>query len=207
MSVNMPRVVKSDSTRLALIAHARQMFSSAGYSDVSLDALARHAKVTKGALYHHFKSKRDLYRAVVEAMEQDLVQMLEAAAATTSSPEERLRSYCRTYLDACLDRGYARLLVLEAPVVLGWKAWCDIAHAHEVAAFTERIAELAAAGVNVQARETMALVLLGALNTAARVLGTSDDPTRARARVEETIERILLGFGLPQSGSRPRRPR
>lgn len=198
MRVKTPRDVKAQETRRALVAQARELFSSHAYADVSLDQLVQRTKVTKGALYHHFENKQEVYRAVVEAMEQDLVDRLETAAKKTTEPAAKLRSYCRAYLDAALDNRLARVLVIEAPVILGWKTWCDISQSYEIAAFSKRIAELSAPGLpNPQAAETFAQVLLGALNTGARVISTANDPASARAQVEDTIDRLLVGFGLP----------
>ena len=92
------------------------------------------ARVTKGALYHHFANKKELYHAVVEDVEQELVEKLEAAGAGRK-PWDRLHAMCRAYLDSCRDPAFARMLVLEAPVVLGWKTWCNLEQKYEVAAF------------------------------------------------------------------------
>lgn len=171
------------------------LFARKGYADTSIGEVARRARVTKGALYHHFATKLELYRVVVEDLEHELLVRIEAAAAGQGDPWERLRAMCRAYLDACRDAAVGRILVLEAPVVLGWKAWCDIAHEGEVAAFTRCLRDAVAAGlVREHSVETMAQVILGALNTAARVVATAADPAAAGAQVEETLERLLGGF-------------
>jgi AcrR family transcriptional regulator len=102
-------------------------------SSRSITNLGR-ARVTKGALYHHFANKLELYRAVVEDMERELVVQMAQAADTARQPQKKLETACRAYLDACLDSSLTRILVLEAPVVLGWKEWCALAHQREIAA-------------------------------------------------------------------------
>ena len=195
MEVKPSRIARAESTRNALLRHARRLFTQKGYAEASTDQVVRRAKVTKGALYHHFANKLELYQAVVEDMEREVVARLETAAAAYPDPGERLRATCDAYLDACLDVNLARVLVIEAPVVLGWKSWCNIAQEHEVATLTKRLGEAVAAGiVREQPLETMAQVLLGALNTAARVIATAPDPAAARLQVEETIERLLKGL-------------
>jgi AcrR family transcriptional regulator len=195
MEVKQSRNAQAEGTRNALLRHARRLFTQKGYADASTDEVVRRAKVTKGALYHHFANKLKLYQAVVEDMEHEVVARIEAAAEARPAPGDRLRAACDAYLDACLDVNLARVLVIEAPVVLGWKTWCDIAQEHEVAAFAKRLAEAIAAGVvREQPLEMMAQVLLGALNTAARVIATAPDPKAARLQVEETIERLLQGL-------------
>ena len=195
MEVKQSRNAQAGGTRQALLRHARRLFTQKGYADTSTDEMVRRAKMTKGALYHHFANKLDLYRAVVEDMEDEVVERIEAAAAAHPDPRERLRAACGAYLDACLDRNLARVLVIEAPVVLGWKTWCDIAQEYEVATLAKHLAEAVAAGVvREQPLEMTAQVLLGALNTAARVIATAPDPAAARLQVEDTIERLLQGL-------------
>jgi hypothetical protein len=111
------------------------------------------------------------------------------------TPGERLEAACRAYLDACLDSTLTRILVLEAPAVLGWSGWCNLAHQHEIAALAGYLEAVVARSVTGEKPLEMAHVLLGALNTAARVIATSSDPEKARAQVEETIQRLLKGLG------------
>jgi AcrR family transcriptional regulator len=193
------RATRAEWTRTALLRHARQVFARKGFADASTDEMVQRARVTKGALYHHFANKQDIYQAVIEDMEGELVTKLEAAAAACPDRRARLRAMCHAYLDACLDPDLARTLVIEAPVILGWKAWCDIAQSNEVAALARCLSASRVAGfASGEPLETVAQVLLGALNTGARVIATAPDPRAARVQVEETIERLLQGLGLPE---------
>jgi hypothetical protein len=128
-------------------------------------------------------------------MERELVANMAGAAGGARQPDRRLEAACRAYLDACLDSALTRILVIEAPVVLGWKGWCDLAHRYEIAALATYLeAVVARSNTNEQPLD-MAHVLLGALNTAARVIATAPDQKKARRQVEETIERLLKGLG------------
>lgn len=189
------RAAQAASTRRDLLQHARKLFAQKGYAEASTDEVVRRAAVTKGALYHHFSNKLELYRAVVEDMERELVQKMAAAAQGEALPQHRLEAACRAYLDACLDSTLTRILVLEAPVVLGWKEWCALAHEHEIAAFAGYLESVVARSRTGEPPLEMAHVLLGALNTAARVIATSPDPKNAREQVEATIDRLLKGLG------------
>src|SRR5687767_8411004 len=115
------RAAQAAGTRGDLLQHARKLFAQKGYAEASTDEVVRRAKVTKGALYHHFANKLELYRAVVEDMERELVAQMARAAAGVRQPQDKLEAACGAYLDACLDSSLTRILVLEAPVVLGWK--------------------------------------------------------------------------------------
>lgn len=195
MPVKRERAAQAAGTRRDLLQHARKLFAQKGYADASTDEMVRRAKVTKGALYHHYANKLELYRAVVEDMERELVEKMEAAASGARQPRKRLEAACHAYLDACLDSTLTRILVLEAPVVLGWNAWCEIAHEHEIAVFAGYLESVVVKSATGEKPLEMAHVLLGALNTAARVIAGAADPQKARGQVEETIERLLKGLG------------
>jgi AcrR family transcriptional regulator len=190
MEVKDGRAAQGEATQKMLRREARKLFARKGYTAANTNELVERAKVTKGALYHHFANKRELYHAVVEDMEQELVEHIEAAGAGRE-PWERLRAMCRAYLDACRDPALARMLVLEAPVVLGWKAWCNLEQKYEVAAFARCLND---AGALQEPAEPLAQVILGALTTGARVIATAADPGGARAEVQKTIDRLIAGL-------------
>lgn len=198
MEVKDGRAAQGEVTQKALRDQARKLFAQKGYSGANTGELVQRAKVTKGALYHHFANKRDLYLAVVEDMERELVERIEAAGAAARDPWKRLHAMCRAYLDACRDPNLARILVLEAPVVLGWKTWCNLEQKYEVAAFARCLEQAGAAGFGQGAlpepAETLAQVILGALTTGARVIATAADPGAARKEVEKSIDRLLSGL-------------
>jgi AcrR family transcriptional regulator len=190
MEVKDARIQQGSETQKTLRREARKMFAKKGYAGANTNELVQRASVTKGALYHHFASKKELYHAVVEDAEQELVEKLEAAGAGKPA-WERLCAMCRAYLDACRDPALARMLVLEAPVVLGWKTWCNLEQKYEVAAFARVLDE---AGALSEPAETLAQVILGALTTGARVIATAEDVEKARSDVEKTIERLVAGL-------------
>jgi AcrR family transcriptional regulator len=190
MEVKDARLAQGEETQKSLKRQARKLFARKGYSGANTNELVERAKVTKGALYHHFANKKELYHAVVEDMEQELVERIEAAGAGMA-PWDRLSAMCHAYLDYCRDPDFARMLVLEAPVVLGWKTWCNLEQKYEVAAFARC---LDAAGALQEPAETLAQVILGALTTGARVIATAEDAEAARADVRKTIDRLIAGL-------------
>lgn len=190
MEVNDARIQQGSETQKTLRREARKLFTKKGYSGANTNELVERASVTKGALYHHFANKKELYQAVVEDAERELVEKLEAAGAGKPA-WDRLRAMCRAYIDACRDPALARMLVLEAPVVLGWKTWCNLEQKYEVAAFARVLDE---AGALSEPAETLAQVILGALTTGARVIATAEDPKKASADVEKTIDRLIAGL-------------
>ncbi|WP_372424757.1 TetR/AcrR family transcriptional regulator [Salinarimonas chemoclinalis] len=102
-----------------LVATARALFVAQGYAETSTPALVTAAGVTRGALYHHFADKRALFRAVVEAEAEAVAQAIEAADDRAESALDRLLAGADAYLTAMAEPGRTRLLLVEAPAVLG----------------------------------------------------------------------------------------
>jgi len=125
-------------TREALIAAARSLFADPGFADAALETIVRDAGVTRGALYHHFDDKQALFRAVLEAIESEVAERMRSAAAEAADPWDQVRAACRAYLDACLERDVQRIVVLDAPSVLGWHTWCEIDRKYGLGVLEER---------------------------------------------------------------------
>ena len=116
---------RSAATRARLVKAARELFAERPYADVGTEEIVRRADVTRGALYHHFTDKRDLFRAVHEQLEAELVESIgqQLMEAASEDPVEGLRIGVRSYLDACEDPSFARVTLIDAPAVLGWTEW------------------------------------------------------------------------------------
>src|SRR2546427_5492915 len=181
---------QAGATREALLSVARRLFATRGYPDVSVDEIVQAARLTKGALYHHFKDKQELFRGVVEEIQKEIRGRLSLAAARPGDGAVRLRAACHEYLDACTVDEVGRVVVLDSPAVLGWEAWCKLNREYGLGFFVER---LEAIRKKDPANEATAQMLLGALNVAGRVIAQADDRKAARAQVGATIDRLLAG--------------
>ena len=117
---------RSGETRSALLAAARELFTERGYANVGTEEIVKRAKVTRGALYHHFEDKKDLFRAVHEANEERLVAGIAAKVEGITDPMELLATGVSSFLDACEDPAISRIGLIDAPAVLGWKEWREI---------------------------------------------------------------------------------
>src|SRR5215207_7238428 len=115
----------SAAARSALVAVARELFAERGYAGVGTEEIVQRARVTRGALYHHFRDKKDLFRAVYEQLEGELADALarQLAARPAGDPIARLRTGVRAFLDHCMDPALARITLVDAPSVLGWQEW------------------------------------------------------------------------------------
>jgi AcrR family transcriptional regulator len=183
---------RSATTRAALLQAARELFAERGFAATGREQIAERAGVTRGALYHHFGSKEQLFRSVVELLEAEIGGHVMQAAMAGRDPADNLRLGCMAFLDACLDPAVRRVVLIEAPVVLGWDQWREIDAQYGLALVTHALQEVIDSGqmpaVDV---EPLAHLLLGALNEAAMLVANADDPRAARAEVGATLGVVL----------------
>jgi AcrR family transcriptional regulator len=190
---------RSDATRAELVRAARELFASRGYAAVGTQEIVRRAKVTRGALYHHFEDKRDLFRAVHEQIEAELTEAIGAELARSASddPVEALRTAARTFLDACTEPEIARITLLDAPAVLGWGEWRRIDEKYGLGLTIAGLEMGMEAGrLRRQPSRPLAHLLLAAMGEAGMVIANADDPRSARAEVEPAILSLLDGLAV-----------
>src|SRR5436190_10205234 len=120
------RMEAARATRDALVDAALALFTERGYAGVGTEEIVARADVTRGALYHHFKDKRDLFRAVHERVESELVQRVATKMDRTEDPWDVLVTGTMAFLDACDEPAVKQIALTDAPVVLGWKEWREI---------------------------------------------------------------------------------
>lgn len=104
-----------EATRRALVEAARDLFSKHGYAGVTIEAIVVSARVTRGALYHHFENKRDLFKTVFGEIEAELVERIRRQMRGQLDPWERLSIGCQAFLDACLDTSIQRIVSSMRP--------------------------------------------------------------------------------------------
>jgi AcrR family transcriptional regulator len=112
---------RSEATTGALVEAARELFAADGYAATSLDAVVARAGVTKGALYHHFAGKRELFAAVFAAEQRKLSEVVAAAYGRHEDPWKAFEAGCRAFVEACQEAGVQRIFLLDAPAALGWE--------------------------------------------------------------------------------------
>ena len=186
---------QADATRGALVAAARTLFTERGYAATSTNDIVQRAGVTRGALYHHFAAKSDLFRAVFEQLEDEVTRHVAREAQAASDPFEQLRLGSRAYLDVCLDPAVQRVVLLEGPPVLGWERWQEIEQRYGYGLVAGGVQAAMEAGlVDAQPVGPLAHVLFGALTEAGMVVARSDQPELARTEMESAMDRLLDGL-------------
>ena len=198
MNVKRTQAERSQATRDALIEAARPLFAERGYAAVGTEEIVRAAGVTRGALYHHFGGKRDLFEAVYERIEVELAQRIATGAldAGATAPLDAMRAGAEMFLQAATEPEAQRIVLLDGPSVLGWDRWREIAAEHGLGLIEATLQTAIEAGaIAEQPVRPLAHVLMGALDEAAMLVARAEDPELMRAEVGRTLDALLAGLG------------
>jgi AcrR family transcriptional regulator len=186
---------RSEATRARLIATARRLFAERGYAAVGTEEIVRACDVTRGALYHHFDGKRDLFRAVFEQIEAELAERLAEAALAHPDRWEGHLAGIDLFLDVCLEPEVQRIALLDAPSVLGWETWREIEARYGLGLVKLSLQGLIEAKVIAeQPVDALAQVILGALSEAGLYVARADDVPAARAEMAAVLRALLEGL-------------
>jgi len=194
MNVKRTQAERTEATRAALIAAARPLFAERGYAGVGTEEIVRVAGVTRGALYHHFDGKRELFAAVYEQLEAELAERIAAGAlaANAEAPIEALRAGVEMALRASTDPEVQRIALLDGPAVLGWDRWREIAARYGLGMVEATLqAAIDAGEIPAQPARPLAHVLMGALDEATMLVARADDPEAMRVEVGATLDFLL----------------
>ncbi len=196
---------RSAATRHALIEAARRLWGERGYAEVSTPEIAEAAGVTRGAMYHQYADKAALFRAVIEAMDQEVIERLQAsvAAAQPKTPIDTMRAMADAWLDIAAEPEVRQLMLLDAPSVIGWAEYREMSQRNSVEAAEELLrAAIQAGQLRPQPLRPLALVLFGALDEAAMYLADAENPVQARDESRAVIRDLIDGL-LTQTARQP----
>jgi AcrR family transcriptional regulator len=183
----------ADATRAELISVARELFAARGYAAVATEEIVRAAGVTRGALYHHFAGKKDLFLAVYEEVERGLTERIAASAMSSASdPLAALHAGAQAFLDACEDPAVQRIALLDAPSVLGWEQWREVGLRYGFGLVKATVQAAMDAGL-IERRpvDPLAHLLLGAIDEGAMLLARADDGGQTREQLGAAVTRLI----------------
>lgn len=186
----------SEGAREAVIEAARDLFVERDYDRVSIAQILERSGVSRGALYHHFATKLDLFVAVYKASETRVIGQIAARMAGSSNPFEALLDGAKAYLRLCeTDEEFRRIGLTQSRAVLGWERWRTAASELGIAVVLALVSAAIEAGeLPPQDPETVAQILLGALIEAAMLIVTAENRAAARERSESVIVALLEGL-------------
>lgn len=195
------RAEQTVDTRAALLAAARKRFAEQGYAATGTEEIVADAQVTRGALYHHFKDKADLFRTVMEVVARDVAEQLVAGelARTQDEPTDaltQLRQGFRSLLDISTHSDFQRIVLVDGPAVLGSDAWEALVETHGyrlLAEWLDRAVDERSIDPIPVAPLTRLMAAL--LSQASLYVARSDEPAKAAAEAGEVLDRLLTGLG------------
>ncbi|HTW17766.1 MAG TPA: TetR/AcrR family transcriptional regulator [Nocardioides sp.] len=187
----------SASTKKALVDVAEELFTEHGYAATSLDAIVAGARVTKGALYHHFSGKQALFEAVFDRVETDASKAIQEALGSHEDPWEKALAGLRAFLAVVQQPRYRRVVIQEGPAVLGYERYREQEERSTFANVLEIVRSVISAGtweLEEDMLQTFSRIFLGAMSSAGESVASAEDPIEAAQRVEIAIAFILQGF-------------
>jgi AcrR family transcriptional regulator len=199
MPVKSRQAENSAATRTALLKVARKFFAERGYAETATEEIVRRARVTRGALYHHFKDKQDLFKAVLHEEQTRVAAKCTAAAAREGDPWRALMAANDAFLEACLDAAVQQIVLIDAPAVLGAEGFRQSDESYYLAGLKAAIEAAIGAGIiEKQPVDPLAHMIMGSMNETARLIAHASDKQRARREVSEVAARLLNGLRIKQ---------
>ncbi len=201
---NLPRVAKSgrrqqfsSSTKRALIDVATEQFTEHGYGGTSLDAIVAGARVTKGALYHHFSGKQGVFEAVFAKVEDDAAREIKGALRGARDPWEKATAGLSAFLEVVQDPTYQRVVIQDGPAILGYERFREQEERSSYTIVQDIVGSVLEAStyeLDEPMKQTFSRIFFGAMSAAGESVSTAEDPRRAVARIEAAIGFILSGM-------------
>ena len=180
-------------TRQALVDAAHERFGAAGYAAASIDDIARDARVTIGALYHHFRTKAALFEAVFEQVHGRMLETVEARALLQAeNPTRVLTAAIDGFLDALLDPANQQILIIDAPAVLGVSRFTELDEKNAFGPLTEAIK---ASNLTSRQPDVLARLMFGMLTRAGMLIAAAEEPRKTRNEIAATMREIILALG------------
>ena len=187
---------RGDQTRRDLIDAGRALFVANGYFNTSIgDLVSKSGVGTRGAFYHHFKDKAELFRAVFEEVEHDLTLRSLTSPPEGADPWERLSRGLHSFLQSATEPEVQRVTLLDGPVVLGWQTVRVIQGRSSIAMIQKKVGEAISEGIiEDQPVSELTHMLVAAVEEGALLVAHAPDPAEARHRAARILDRLLLSF-------------
>jgi AcrR family transcriptional regulator len=191
------RAQYSASTKRALIDVAAAQFSENGYGATSLDSIVAGARVTKGALYHHFSGKQGVFEAVFSKVEDDASKAIRSALRGANDPWEKARAGLRAFLMVVQEPVYQRIVIQDGPAILGYERFREQEERSSYGIVLDIVGSVLDAStyeLEDAMKQTFSQIFFGAMRAAGESVTTAEDPRQAVARIEAAILFILEGL-------------
>lgn len=188
---------RSRTTRAALERAGRRLFAERGFAGTSAEQLVAEAGVTRGALHHHYGDKRGLFLAVLEQIETEATAEIASAVAAVDPDDviAGMTAGLACFLDICARPEMLRIVLMDAPTVLGWPAFRDFESRHGLGLITDQLQRAVDAGlVPAVPVPVLAQLLLSAITEASLIVAHAEDPDRARVETQQSLLLLITGL-------------
>ena len=188
---------RTAATRARLMIAGRKLFAAKGFADVTTQEIVAAAGVTRGALYHQFDNKAALFAAVYEDIECNLVADVAQRIVAAEPPDQltAMRAGARVFLELCAAPEVARIVLIDAPAVLGWDRWREVGIKYGLGIIEGMLTQgIADGAIPDQPVRASAHVLLAALDEAALYISRASDPDVAREDMYAVCDRLISGI-------------
>jgi AcrR family transcriptional regulator len=185
---------RTEVTRGKLIATGRALFAEKGFAATSTEDILGASGVSRGAMYHHFSSKTELFQAAFEAVENDLTNDILAAATASGAtdPMRILEAGFAAFLDQCRNPEVQRIVMLEGPTVLGWDTWHELDERYAFGTVKFVLTMAAESGrIEPSAVDPLSHLLVGAIMQAGMVVARAEDPLAAKTAMVASWNQLL----------------
>jgi AcrR family transcriptional regulator len=188
---------RTQATKAKLLATARKRFVAQGFNHVPAEELVKEAGLTRGALYHHFGGKEELFLALYEQIQKEVAARIQTAAEQAPNPWLALQAGCHTFLRACSDLEVQQIVLLDAPIVLSWEQWRTVDALYSLGLLKAGLqAAVDSEEIQVRSVDAIAHLLIGAMNEAALWIAQSEQPKIALHEAIEALDQLLSGIRL-----------
>jgi AcrR family transcriptional regulator len=192
----------AEETRAALVRAARELFTEKGYAATGTEEILQRANASRGAMYHHFAGKKELFRAALEVVEEEFITQLDAGGAPGTDVFDEICNGCQLFLDIATEPSIQRMMLIDGPSVLGWIEWRAIEERYGFGLLRAYLAQAMEQGlIEQQPIESLTNVLAGAMNEAAILVANAEDRDAARRDVGDSIARLLSGLRVAQGAT------
>lgn len=185
----------ADQTRQALLDAAREIFTAEGYQQAGIEAIAQAARVTRGAFYHHFEDKRELFEALVISLQEAAADSIRLSARAEPDANARVMAGAAAFLERCTEPAYRRLVIQEAPAVLGARRCREIGEAHPYGLLIAAVAELKKSGRFEVANAYLAARMIGSMICeTALLLDDAESPKSLKRQALAIVAQVFDAF-------------
>ena len=192
------RAAQGRATRGQLIEVATSLFADHGYEGTSIEAVLTAAGVSRGALYHHFAGKEALFTAVLEALSERITAQLTEIISGCTDPVDAVRTSALAWIDLAGDPVIQRIMLVDAPSVLGWEQWRAMDEGRTAGAMREMLQAVSDTGrLPGELVGPFAHMILAALDEAAMVVARAPDSRVAVAEERQAVEEFLARLLRP----------